>query len=206
MNKKLLSITSGSGIVAITFAVIFTAGLLSPTEEKIITADDLIKSPPVKILDIIAGKSVVDVNRASMNVGYDVKFPEYLPDGYTVKRINADSDINVVTMLASTSAVTEETILDDFFDNKGILIFMEKNQPGFDSELWLHNWARDNKAEIIEIGNTQGAVHAPIEIPGTNANKAEIIPGEIVFVRNGVLYEVRGIATVSELSQIASGI
>jgi hypothetical protein len=161
-----------------------------------------LSAPAAPILDIIAGESVSDVRTASLKIGYEIKEPAYLPEGYSVQVLNADEMIKVSTILASKKPVTSQTSVDEFFESQGILIFTEENPQGFDDEIWLSGWVEDNDAQIVSINGIKGAVHGIVT--GTSFS-GEIVsaPAELVFIRDNVLFEIRAMLPVDELIRIA---
>lgn len=202
MNMKILGIII-SGVIAI--------GLVLPLALDYGVADnakytDSLRPPDSPITKIIAGKSVTSVQEASTKAGYNVKSPQYLPTGYQVRVTNVDAELGIVTLLASPSAITPQTTDGEFFmQQKGILIFMEKNIPDFDTDTWMSNWAADHSAEVVSIDGLKGAVH-PIVISKGFAGEQVEAPAELVFVRDDVLIEIRGMVSTQELIRIAQSL
>lgn len=206
MNKTIFGITA-LGAVAIALVLIFGANnsTVDHNDQKDDNLGPLLP-PPTPITEIIAGKPVSDAKEAASKVGYEVKPPSYLPEGYRVQVTNADDKLRIATMLASPSPVTPQTTHSEFFmQQKGVLIFMEKNKPNFDGEKWMSKWAAENSGEFVTINGLKGAVHGIVEGKGFGG---EIIqaPPELVFIRDDVLIEVRGMLSTQELIKIAENL
>jgi hypothetical protein len=173
----------------------------SNSSQNITTFDNKSLYPP--ILEIIAGKPVTTTSEAKTQVGYDVKVPTYIPVGYQVQIMNADAHDKIITILVSPNHVSSQTTLAEFFNQqKGMLIYIEKNSPEFDVQTWFSNWVKDHSATIVSVNGIKGAVHGIVTDKGFNGETTES-PAEIVFVKNNISYEIRGIISVDELIKIA---
>ncbi len=161
------------------------------------------KSPYPPILEVISGKPVTTTSEATTQVGYDVKVPTYIPAGYQVQIMYADSHEKVITILVSPNTVSSQTTLAEFFNQqKGMLIYMEKNSPEFDVQTWFSNWVKGHSATIVSVNGIQGAVHGIVTSKGFSGETIES-PAEIVFVKNNISYEIRGIISIDELMKTA---
>jgi hypothetical protein len=173
----------------------------SNSSQHLTTFDSKSLSPP--ILKIIAGSPVTTASEATTQVGYDVKVPTYIPAGYQVQIINADAHDKVITILVSLNTVSSQTTLSEFFNQqKGMLIYMEKNSPEFDEKTWFSNWVKDHNATIVSVNGIKGAVHGIVTGKGFSGETIES-PAELVFVKNNISYEIRGIISIDELMKTA---
>lgn len=206
MNKTIFGITA-LGAVAIALVLVFASNN-SAVDFNGQKNDQLgpLLPPPTPITEIIAGKPVSNVQEAASKVGYEVKSPTYLPQGYRVQVTNADDKLGIATMLASPNPVTPQTTHSEFFmEQKGVLVFMEKHEPTFDWETWMSKWAVENSAEFVSINGLKGAVHPIVVSEGFDGESIQA-PAELVFIRDNVLIEVRGMLSTQEIIKIAESL
>lgn len=203
MNKKTLVITS-SGLVAITLVLLFATSNGVFGQNSLTNNDGGALPPDMPMTKVIAGKPVSDVGTASSIVGYTVNSPGNLPSDYKVQTINADEKYKITTLLVSPQTVTTQTTHNGFFmQQKGILIFISPNRPGFDESKWMSSWISDNSAKVININGNQGAVHDIVTGKGFDGETVQA-PAELVFVKNNAIYEIRGMVSMDQLINIAN--
>lgn len=202
MNKMIFGI---AGLSAVAVALVLVLG---STNNAAVDVQNLgpLRPADVPVTKILAGKPVSTAQEAASKVGYSVETPRYLPQGYQVQLTNADGELGIVTHLASPSAVSAQTTHSQFFmQQKGVLIFMEKNQPDIDVEMWMNSWASDHSAEFVSVNGLKGAVHPIVVNTAFDGEKIEA-PAELVFVKDNVLIEIRGMLSTQELVKIAENL
>jgi hypothetical protein len=99
--------------------------------------------------------------------------------------------------------VTQQTTLNEFFmQQKGIFIFMQQNQPGFDTEKWLSSWVAENSAHVISINGLKGAVQGIVTGNGVDGQPVQV-PADLVFIKENRIIEIRGMVSEDQLIRIA---
>lgn len=199
MNNKTIGITALCS-AAIIAATIFGISYISTPQEPVYRAGH---GPPADpILIVTGGKPVPDINQAKTLVGYDVKLPDYLPQGYQVRKIAVDKDIGLVTILASKFPVTEKTTDIGFtWNDVGLWITVSKVPQDFDKANYLNILVTEMGYKSVIINGEQGAVH---EIRQQEQD-GEIVhaPAVIVSYKGDVQLFIRGFFSAAELQQIA---
>lgn len=199
MNNKKIGITAllSAAIIA---ATAFGTSYISTPEEPIYKTG--LVPPADPILDVAGGIPTSDINQAKTLVGYDVKLPNYLPQGYEVKQIATNKDIGQVTILASKFPVTEKTTDIGFtWSDLGVWITVSKVPQDFDKANYLNTLVTEMGYKSVSIDAGQGAVR---EIRQQEQD-GEIVhaPADMVFFKGDIQVYIRGFISGTELQQIA---
>ncbi|MHB8546702.1 MAG: DUF4367 domain-containing protein [Nitrosotalea sp.] len=205
MNKKLLGIAASS-VFALSLVVLVSFNTLTPPNENKTYVIPGNLPPAVPILKVIASKQVVSTQEATNQVGYEVKSPAYLPQGYKIQVISTDDHYNLTTMLASRTPITPETNNIDFFWKQGgVLIYMQPEPPSYDKQNFTSTWIRDNAGTAITINGQSGAVHDIVTGKDLDGNTVNA-PADLVFFKGNVLISLHGMLSQNELIKIAESL
>ena len=204
MNKKLLGIAASS-VFALSLVLVGFNTLTPPNEDKTYVIPGNLP-PAVPILKVIASKQVASPQEATNQVGYDVKSPTYLPQGYKIQVISIDDHYNLTTMLASKVPITPETNNIDFFWKQGgVLIYMQPEPSSYDKQNFTSTWIRDNSGTAITINGQSGAVHDIVTGKDLGGNTVNA-PADLVFFKGNVLTSLHGMLPQNELIKIAESL
>lgn len=207
MNKKILTIgSSGLAVVllVLTVTIMNNAGN-AQTETQEFLSESPMLPPPTPIKEILAGGPVDNILMANSMVEYDVKSP-FIPEGYDLQLINSDPYSLTTTMLLSEYPVKDDTTRSEFFAQKGILIFMqEKTSPNFEKDSWMAKWVEQRDGKRITINGNPGVMHDITSITYPNG-ETNTNPAQVIFFKDSLLVEVKGIVDTAELIKIAESL
>jgi hypothetical protein len=205
MNKKIITIFSGIAVFAL--AMIFAFGIPSESAQAYDSPYKMGHVPPPElILEFIAGDRVSSLEEARQLVGYDVKEPTYLPNGYTIQGISVEKNNEWVTMIASKYQVTNETTDHEFFwQQQGILIFIEPANPNNDPQTYKEDFLETyskNGGREYPLNDKTVLVHEIREVRDIENNLVHT-PAELIMFEDKLEKKMRGFVSAEELLKIA---
>jgi len=162
--------------------------------------------PPFPIVNGIVIGPVKDVAEASTVVGFDVKSPAYLPQGYRVQIVHANPESKEVAMLAWDKPVTAQTDYKEYlYQGKGIIIYLAQQPPTFNMTKSMDMWLKDNAkygAHKIIVNGFPGLAydHQTVTIEG---GEQVLLVTEVIFHKNDLMIKVRGDLPEAELTKVA---
>ncbi len=162
--------------------------------------------PPSLIINSIVIGHVRDVAEASAVVGFNVKSPAYLPQGYHVQIVHANPESKEVAMLAWDKVVTEQTSYTEFlYQGKGIIIYLTQQSPDYNMTKNINMWLQDNAkygAHKITVNGFPGVAYDHQTVT-TELGDQVLILTEVIFFKNDLMVKVRGDLPEVELTKVA---
>lgn len=203
MNKKKISIIS-STLVAATILVFFTLNnsAISANQSQ---QDYGLVPPDYPLLSAIPQTSVSDERDASEKIGYAIKFPTYLPSGYSIQLSNVDEGIRAAIILASSEPFTEKTTRDEFiYGQKGIDIYIEPLSSNFNATEWKNLWIQQNDGKMITVGKFNGVMHDTKPI--TRFDETFVQPATLILFKDDMRVVITSMLSSEQLIKVAESL
>lgn len=219
MNKKILTISGvGSGIAAVLLVLAVTTLDSSMQTQEFVLSEPILPEatlntveetpltvPPRPIMKLIT-HPVKDIQMAkSMIQKFDVIAP-IIPKGYSIQGLSADSESGTFKMLLSEVEVTSSTTFLQFYDNGGILIFIEDQSDGnIDKDSWIESRIAHEGTEELTIDGKAGIIRDIMRTSFIDGSELTD-PAKLVFYDGDVLYKVQGIINANDLVRLAESL